>query len=159
MPMWRTSVKPPAADRAVPPGADVPREPEETLPRLLHLGEDGGAVYGDAGVRAAPEGHVERGPALGRVDPLPPEQRFAPGGQVHRLGEGEEGSERRPVHLLLGEVDEQVFVAERERGEPPRLPREQGAEGEGAQPCPFAFDRAPSRVRRVGHSERLASRP
>ena len=142
----------PPVPRAVPAGAHVLGEPEEGLPHRLHLGPDPDPVDGDILVRAAAKGHVQRGPPFGRVDGFSGEQGFTPGGEPRGAGEGEEGVERPPVDLLLGEVDEEVFVAERERVEPLRVPLEQGAEGERAQPLSFALDRAPRSGHRIGHA-------
>ena len=56
-----------------------------------------------------------------------------------------------PVDLLLGEIDEKVFMAEREGAEPLRVPVEQLAQGEPAEPLSFTLDGAPCADHRIGH--------
>ena len=133
-------------------GADVLGETEEGLPHRLHLGSDRDPLHGDVLVRAVAKGHVERGPAFGRVDLFSGEQGFPPGGKLRSASEGEEGVECPPVDLLLGQVDEEVFVTERERGEPLRIVLEKLPQREPAEPLSLVLDGAPRSGHRFGHS-------
>ena len=140
-----------AACGGVAPGANAFRKAEKPFLNGVRLAHDPDPVHRHALVRAATQGRVQRRPIFRRVDPLSREHRIAPGGQLRRNGEGEEGIEGRPIDLLLGEVDEQVFKGEGKGGEAVGVPCEQLPERERIEPRALPLHRAPRAAHRIGH--------
>ena len=78
-----------------------------------------------------------------RIDPFAREEGVATRRKTRRRREAEEGVERRPVELLPGEVDEEVFMTEGERAESLRVPFEERAEREAAEAFSLALHPGP----------------
>jgi hypothetical protein len=108
------------------------------------------AGAGDALGRPLPAlGAMLGGAPFGRVDDLAGKERVAVRGEAGGVGEGDQGVERLPVKMGLGEIEADAGFLDDEARQAIGLGGEEIGEGRGRQ----AFEGRPGSVGRIAHAE------
>jgi hypothetical protein len=109
-------------------GADSLRERSHALQGRVHLRDDVDPVDDQRAPARHPQGDVQDGAVLGRVDPIAPEHRLGALGEAGLLGELHEQVQRLVDHAILGVVEVEAGTLGHEALAPRRVVREEIAQ-------------------------------